>query len=133
MLSRDEFVENFIRGLQREGETRPAQYDAGIFCLAIGENREAPDIVIGMSEVFRNCQSIPPERLVTEIDSLAKQYYRRPLPDAYASAESHLGACLNHFTYLHLHEDFSTGWSGSAPPSALSHVEVKDELVCCIG
>lgn len=133
MLSRDEFVGNFIRGLHRAGETRPVHYDAAIFCLMIGENREAPDVVIGMSEVFRDSQSIPPERIEAEIDSLAKQYYRRPLPDEFAGAEPHLGACLKHFTYLHLHEDYCASWSGSASPSVLPHIKVTDELVCCIG
>ncbi len=133
MLSRDEFVGNFIGGLQRAGETRPVHYDADIFCLVIGEKREAPDIVIGMSEVFRNSQSIPPDRLITEIDSLAKQYYRPPLPEDYATAEPHLGLSLKHFTYLHLHDDFTAAWSSSAPRSALAHANFNEEIVCCIG
>ncbi len=133
LLSRDEFVENFIRGLQRAGETRPVHYDAHIFCLVIGEKREAPDIVIGMSEVFRNSQTIPPDRLVSEIDDLAKQYYRPPLPEDYATAEPHLGLSLKHFTFLQLRDDFTAAWASSAPRSALAHANITEEIVCCIG
>lgn len=133
MLLRDEFVGHFIRGLQRAGEARPIHYDAQIFCLLIGENRDAPDFVIGMSEVFRDSQGIPPYRLVSEIDSIAKQYYRPPLPEDYAAAEPRLGLSLKHFTYLHLHQDFIAAWSGSVPRSTLAHAKLNREMVCCIG
>jgi hypothetical protein len=133
LLSRDEFVERFIQGLQRAGEMRPIHYEADIFCLAIGENRDAPDVVIGMSEVFRSSESTPRDQLGASIDNLAKQYYRRPVPEEFGSAEQHLGLCLKHRTYLDLHAEFCTAWSGSAPPRVLAHVKVTDEMICCIG
>ena len=80
LLSRDEFAERFIRGLQCAGEKRPVHYDADIFCLVIGETREAPDIVIGMGEAFQDCQAVPADRLATEIDRLATRSIENHCP-----------------------------------------------------
>ena len=135
MLSRDVFVKQFIAGLHAAGETREIYYEPDIFCVLVGENRTSPDVVLGLSDVFHQCERLPADRQITEIHRLAKLHHRPRLPEDYQIAEPNLQLSMKHISYLHLHEEFVTAWSSFIGPSPrrLVHSTLADDLVACVG
>jgi hypothetical protein len=135
VLTRDTFVKHFIAGLYAAGETRPIHYEPDIFCVLVGENRTSPEVVLGLSDVFHQCERLPTDRQLAEINRLAKLHHRPKLPDDYGIVEPNLQLSMKHVSYLHLHEEFVNAWSPFIGPSPrrLVHLTLADELISCVG
>ena len=133
MLSQEAFVEQFIQALQAAGETRAIRYEADIFCVLVGDNREVPDVVVTLNDAFKQCLQLPPDQQASEIHRVAAQCRRQKIPDDYRIAERHLQLSLKHISHLHLYEEFAAAWVSHTAPKNVVHSQITDELILCVG
>jgi hypothetical protein len=133
VLSREAFVEQLIQALRAAGETRAIRYEADTSCVFIGDNREFPDVVVGLDVALRQFEKFPPDRRATEVHRFAELCREPRIPDDYQVAERHLQLSLRHISYLHLHEEFAAAWPSQIARRSLVHSKITDDLILCVG
>ena len=133
VLSRDVFVEELIQALHAAGETRTIRYEAEIFSVLIGDNRQFPDVVVRLDEEFRHCEKLPPDRRANEIHRFAEICRQPKIPDDYQEAQAHLRLSLRHISFVQLHAELAATWPSSMAPTSPVYAKVTDELILCVG
>jgi len=131
--SHDVFVEELIQALRAGGETRAIRYDAEVFCLLIGDNKEFADVVVRLNDAFQKYEKLSPEVRASEIHHLATLCRQPRVPENYQEVAPRLQLCVRHISYLHLHEELAATWPSRIAPPSLVHSKITDELILCVG